>query len=147
MAVKKPIVITNGQLEQIQTGDTLDLGNVVTRNNSSGGAMIVGHIVYITGVNVDLAQADAQATVRVAGFVITGGADATPVDIKTEGIVTLEDVIEELVGEITDEHDVDKESIKRIDKKTIEVAGDTTIRSINDFFNCSIPMDAENSFM
>lgn len=89
MATKKPIVITDGQLEQLQTGDTIDLGNVVTRNNGNAGAMIVGQIVYITGVNCDLAQADSQSTIRVAGLVVTGGATATPVSIKTEGIVTL----------------------------------------------------------
>jgi len=89
MAVKKPIVITNGQLEQLQTGDSIDLGNIVTRNNNEAGAMVVGNIVYINGANAQLAQADAQSTIRVAGFVVTGGAAASPVDIKTEGIVTL----------------------------------------------------------
>lgn len=89
MAVKKPIVITAGQLEQIQTGDTIDLGNIVSRNNNEAGAMVVGNIVYITGVNAQLAQADAQSTIRVAGIVVTGAAAANPVDIQTEGIVTL----------------------------------------------------------
>ena len=57
----------------------------------------------------------------------------------TEGIATLEDVLEELVGEIADEHDISKDVIKRVDKNTIIVAGDTEIRYINDFFNCTIP--------
>ncbi len=59
----------------------------------------------------------------------------------TEGVVTLEDVLEELVGEITDEHDVEDNIIKRVDKNTILVAGDEDIRDINDFFNCHIPGD------
>jgi len=50
-------------------------------------------------------------------------------------------VIEELVGEISDEHDVEDNVIKRIDKKTILVAGDENIRDINDFLNCNIPGD------
>lgn len=89
MAIKKPLTITNGQIEQLQAGDSIDLGNIVDRNNNSGGAMIVGQLVYINGVNAELAQADAQATIRVAGFVVVGGADSTPVSIQTEGIVTL----------------------------------------------------------
>ncbi|MBU0661338.1 hemolysin family protein [Patescibacteria group bacterium] len=60
----------------------------------------------------------------------------------TEGIITFKDVIEELVGEITDEHQIDEELIKRIDKNTILVAGDTDIRDINDFLNVHIPGDA-----
>lgn len=56
----------------------------------------------------------------------------------TEGIVTLEDVIEELVGEIADEHDLTKDLIKRVDKDTIQVAGDTIVRDINDFLNTMI---------
>ena len=59
----------------------------------------------------------------------------------TEGISTLEDVIEELVGEIADEHDVEDEVIKRIDKNTILVSGETPVRDINDFFNINLEGD------
>ncbi len=59
----------------------------------------------------------------------------------TEGILTLEDVIEELVGEIADEHDVDDEVIKRLDKNTIMTSGEVELRDINDFLNCNIPGD------
>lgn len=88
MAVKKAIVITNGQLEQLQVGDTLDIGNTTTKTNNSGGAMVIGNVVYVNGVNALLARANAQATIRVAGLATGGAANASPVDILTDGILT-----------------------------------------------------------
>ena len=54
------------------------------------------------------------------------------------GLVTLEDLIEELVGEISDETDVDENIIKRVDKYTIVVHGDIELRHVNRFFNTNI---------
>lgn len=55
------------------------------------------------------------------------------------GLATMEDLLEELVGEIIDETDISKELIMRLDKKTILVDGDTEIDAINNFFNVKIP--------
>lgn len=54
------------------------------------------------------------------------------------GLVTIEDLLEELVGEISDESDVDEYLIKRIDKHTIVVDGDAQVSDINHFFNTRI---------
>lgn len=88
MAKKKPIVMTNGMLEQLQAGDKLDLGNSVTKTNNTGGALVIGTPVVASGGNAVPAQADAASTIRVAGLVqdITV-ADGDPADILTDGIL------------------------------------------------------------
>ncbi len=57
------------------------------------------------------------------------------------GVVTLEDLMEELVGEIIDETDITPETIMRINKSTIIVHGNTEIEDINDFINVDLPLD------
>lgn len=54
------------------------------------------------------------------------------------GIVGLEDVLEELVGEIIDEKDVVPETIKRISRNEVLAHGQTKISNLNHFFNTSI---------
>lgn len=58
------------------------------------------------------------------------------------GLVTLEDLIEEVVGEIMDETDVTEELIKRIGKNQILVHGRTEVRRINDFLKVDLGNDA-----
>ncbi|MDD5251567.1 MAG: hemolysin family protein [Patescibacteria group bacterium] len=52
-----------------------------------------------------------------------------------DGVVTFEDLMEELVGEIADESDVDETTVKRVDRLNIVVHGDAEIKDINRFFN------------
>jgi putative hemolysin len=58
-----------------------------------------------------------------------------------EGIVTLEDLLEEIVGEIEDEYDLPDESIERVDDKTVRVDGTFPIDDFNDAFSTAIPVE------
>ena len=56
-----------------------------------------------------------------------------------QGIVTLEDLLEEIVGEIEDEYDLPDESLERIDERTIRVDGTYPIDDFNEQFDVSMP--------
>jgi CBS domain containing-hemolysin-like protein len=58
------------------------------------------------------------------------------------GIVTLEDLLEEVVGEIMDETDITEELIKRLGKNHILVHGRTEVRKINDFLKVDLGDEA-----
>jgi putative hemolysin len=58
-----------------------------------------------------------------------------------QGIVTLEDVLEEIVGEIEDEYDLPDESLERIDEHTIRVDGTFPIDDFNEQFGIEMPDD------
>jgi putative hemolysin len=58
-----------------------------------------------------------------------------------EGIVTLEDVLEEIVGEIEDEFDLPDESVERVDDHTIRVDGTFPIDDFNEEFGTDLPQE------
>ena len=55
------------------------------------------------------------------------------------GVVTMEDLMEELVGEIYDETDIEPQQITRISEHEISVDGVTELRVVEDFFAIDLP--------
>jgi putative hemolysin len=58
-----------------------------------------------------------------------------------QGIVTLEDLLEEIVGEIEDEFDLPDESFERIDDDTIRIDGTFPIDDFNEQFGTQLPIE------
>ena len=61
----------------------------------------------------------------------------------TAGLVTLEDVIEEIVGEIRDEYDKEKPLFREIDERTWIIEGKIDIEELNDALDFHIPTEED----
>jgi putative hemolysin len=59
----------------------------------------------------------------------------------TQGIVTLEDLLEEIVGDIEDEFDLPDESVLRIDDTTIRISGTFPIDDFNEQFGTAVEQE------
>ncbi len=57
-----------------------------------------------------------------------------------QGIVTLEDLLEEIVGEIEDEYDLPDESVERVDERRIRIDGTFPIDDFNEQFGTEIEL-------
>ena len=56
-----------------------------------------------------------------------------------QGLVTLEDILEEIVGDIADEHDFDLPGVRTFNDGTVVAEGAVTIRDLNRMFDWHLP--------
>jgi magnesium and cobalt transporter len=62
------------------------------------------------------------------------------------GLVTMEDVIEQIIGAIDDEYDTeDEKNIRRESERIFQVRGATRIGEFNDYFGANFPDDANDT--
>ncbi len=110
---------------------------VASLHNGSAGAPSslaeLGRPPYVVPENKDLGALLAEfrkANQHMAVVVDEYGA--------TAGIVTLEDLLEEIVGEIEDEFDLPDESVEQLDERRIRISGSFTIDDFNEQFGTAL---------
>ena len=57
----------------------------------------------------------------------------------TAGLITMEDIVEELVGDIYDEYDEEEKEFEKIDENTYMLTGNMPIHEVNKLLNAEIP--------
>ncbi|WP_212829144.1 hemolysin family protein [Catellatospora sp. TT07R-123] len=59
----------------------------------------------------------------------------------TAGLITIEDILEEIVGEITDEYDVERPPVERLADGAVRVTGRLPIEDLGELFDVDLPAD------
>jgi CBS domain containing-hemolysin-like protein len=59
----------------------------------------------------------------------------------TAGIVTIEDILEEIVGEITDEYDREVPPVEQVSDDTVRVTARLPIDEVNEMYDVSLPTE------
>lgn len=63
----------------------------------------------------------------------------------TAGLVSIEDLVEEIIGEIEDEHDLMEQDISKLNEQDYLIDGSTNIEDVNDYFDFELPEDDYDS--
>lgn len=73
MAKRKPLVMVNGQIQQLQSTDSISAAEIPQYTNGEAGAIAIGSPVYISGNDTVMkAKANASGTLPVIGVVADG---------------------------------------------------------------------------
>ena len=59
----------------------------------------------------------------------------------TAGLVTIEDILEEIVGEITDEYDVERPPVERLPDGSVRVSARLAVEDLGELFGVRLPED------
>lgn len=88
MALKKPVVITDGEFEQLQAGDNLADADLLMRAFTT--TALIGQVVYADSAgNVDLAQANAAGTSIVVGLATEAVTAPASGAVQTDNVLAL----------------------------------------------------------
>lgn len=93
MASRKPLVIVAGQIEQLQSGDTLSAPltevETVSQTNGEADALVIGSAVYNDSADsVKRGQSNAAATSEIIGFATEETvATGQPANVQTSGVL------------------------------------------------------------
>ncbi len=110
-----------------------DIVSVYIQNNNKGLRDIMRAVQFIPETKpIDVLLRDFQRTKAQMAFVVSefGG---------IIGLVTLEDILEELVGEIQDEHDHEQQIVVPTDKQTFQIAAQSSLHDINKLLDVPFP--------
>lgn len=88
--IRKPLVLVNGQLQQLQAGDFVASYDIATFTNNEASSLVIGTPVYNDVADgVKKADADSGTTKKVIGLVFdTSALSGAPVNVLLSGKLT-----------------------------------------------------------